>query len=158
MAAKKKTAKKPKPPKKSARKNSTPKKPVKRLKKLAKKKLAKKKTPAKSAPTKSAKTRSVRKNKTSDQKQTRTKNQGLGSVAFSRKGQSHSGEQSGDLQGLSRREAADSESVDELLEEGNAFEAEVVSGVEDADGADEHEVQTHEVPEDDVPGEYLDKE
>ncbi len=41
--------------------------------------------------------------------------------------------QSGDLQGLSNREADDSESVDELLEEGNAFEAEVLSGVEDAD-------------------------
>jgi len=29
-------------------------------------------------------------------------------------------------------EGADSESVDELLEEGNAFEADVVKGVEDA--------------------------
>ena len=71
---------------------------------------------------------------------------------------SRSGEQSGDLQGLSRREAADSESVDELLEEGNAFEAGAVSGVEDAENADEQEVRTHEVPEDDVPGEYLDKD
>jgi hypothetical protein len=62
------------------------------------------------------------------------------------------------LQGLSNREAADSESVDELLEEGNAFEADAVSGVEAADDADEHEVHTHEVPEDDVPGEYLDEE
>ena len=53
---------------------------------------------------------------------------------------------------------ADSESVDELIEEGNAFEADVVTGVEDAEGADEREVRTHEVPEDDVPGEYLDKE
>jgi hypothetical protein len=59
---------------------------------------------------------------------------------------------------LSRREAADSESVDELVEEGNAFEADVVAGVERADDADEQEVRTHEVPEDDVPGEYLDKE
>ena len=68
------------------------------------------------------------------------------------------GEQSGDLQGLSRRERADSESVDELLEEGNAFEADAVSGVEEADNTDEREVHTHEVPEDDVPGEYLDKD
>ena len=68
------------------------------------------------------------------------------------------GEQSGDLQGLSNVECADSESVDELLEEGNAFEAEVVMGVEDAEGADEAEVSTHEVPQDDVPAEYLDKE
>jgi hypothetical protein len=72
--------------------------------------------------------------------------------------ETHSGEQSGDLQGLSRYEGPDSESVDELMEEGNAFEADVVSGVEEADNADEKEVHTHEVPEDDVPGEYLDKD
>jgi hypothetical protein len=69
-----------------------------------------------------------------------------------------SSEQSGDLQGLSRVESADSESVDELLEEGNAFEADVVKGVEAADEEDEKEVRTHEVPEDDVPGEYLDED
>ena len=62
------------------------------------------------------------------------------------------------MQGLSNREAADSESVDELLEEGNAFEADAVSGVESADDADGQEVHTHEVPEDDVPSEYLDEE
>jgi hypothetical protein len=70
----------------------------------------------------------------------------------------NSGEQAGDLQGLSRVESADSESVEELLEEGNAFEAGAVMGVEDAKDADEGEILTHEVPEDDVPGEYLDKE
>lgn len=69
-----------------------------------------------------------------------------------------SGEQSGDLQGLSSIEDADSESIDELVEEGNAFEAEAVAGVERAEDADEKEVRTHEVPEDDVPGEYLDDE
>ena len=62
------------------------------------------------------------------------------------------------MQGLSRAEGADSESVDELLEEGNPFEAEVVTGVEDAEDTDEKEVHTHEVPEDDVPEEYLDKD
>jgi hypothetical protein len=66
--------------------------------------------------------------------------------------------QSGDLQGLSNVQSADSESVDELIEEGNAFEADVVAGVEDAGDADEREVHTHEVPQDDVPEEYLDKE
>ena len=66
--------------------------------------------------------------------------------------------QSGDLQGLSRVEDVDSESVNELIEEGNAFEADVVQGVTDAGNADEEEVHTHEVPEDDVPGEYLDKD
>src|SRR5437016_8483688 len=55
------------------------------------------------------------------------------------------GRQSGDLQGLSNVQGADSESVDELLEEGNAFEADVVTGVEDAGGADEREVRTPEV-------------
>jgi hypothetical protein len=69
-----------------------------------------------------------------------------------------SGRQSGDLQGLSRAEEADSESVEELIEEGNPLEAGVVSGVEEADNADEREVQTHEVAEDDVPEEYFDKE
>jgi hypothetical protein len=68
------------------------------------------------------------------------------------------GEQSGDLQGLSRHERADSESVDELLQEGNAFEAGVVEGVEDAEARSERGVHTREVPEDDVPGEYLDRD
>ncbi len=92
-------------------------------------------------------------------KQPRKKSNRMGEVAFApeRRGP-RSGEQSGDLQGLSRLEGADSESVDELLEEGNAFEAEVVAGVESAGDADEREVRTHEVPEDDVPGEYLEKE
>lgn len=51
-------------------------------------------------------------------------------------------------------ERADSESVDELVEEGNVAEAGVVAGVEEADDSDEREVHTHEVPEDDVPEEY----
>lgn len=67
-----------------------------------------------------------------------------------------SGGQAGDLQGLSGVEGAASESVEELLEEGNAFEADIVKGVENAEAADEREVETHEVPEDDVPEEYRD--
>ncbi len=63
--------------------------------------------------------------------------------------------QSGDLQQLSDVADADSESVEELLEEGNAFEAEAVQGVEDAEPPDVSEVTTREVPEDDVPAEYL---
>lgn len=66
--------------------------------------------------------------------------------------------QSGDLQGLSNPPTANSESIEELLEEGNALEAEAVQGVENALDADEGEVETHEVPEDDVPQEYLDKD
>src|SRR5690242_9513911 len=65
---------------------------------------------------------------------------------------------SSDFKGSSRAETADSQSVDELIEEGNLFEAGAVAGVEEADDADEREVQTHEVSEDDVPDEYLDKE
>jgi hypothetical protein len=59
---------------------------------------------------------------------------------------------------LSRAAQADSESVDELISEGNPFEAEAVAGVEDADNSDQREVHTREVPEDDVPDEYLDKD
>jgi hypothetical protein len=46
--------------------------------------------------------------------------------------------------------------VEELLEEGNAFEADAVLGVENAKDPDVSEVTTREVPEDDVPAEYLD--
>jgi hypothetical protein len=70
---------------------------------------------------------------------------------------SRSGRLSGDLQGLSTREGADSESVADLVDEGNTFEAEAVAGVEAAD-LGEGEVHTHEVPEDDVPDEYLDRD
>ena len=63
-----------------------------------------------------------------------------------------------ELQGLSRAEQADSESVDELAGEGNVFEAGAVAGVEEADSADEKAVHTREVPEDDVPEEYLDEQ
>jgi ABC-type thiamine transport system substrate-binding protein len=53
---------------------------------------------------------------------------------------------------------ANSESVEELAEEGQSFEADVVAGVEEAEDAEESEVVTHEVPEDDVPTEYDDNE
>jgi hypothetical protein len=66
--------------------------------------------------------------------------------------------QSGDTEGISSDEEADSESVEELLEEGQSFEAEVISGVEKAGNADDGGVRTHEVPEDDVPEEYEDQD
>jgi hypothetical protein len=89
----------------------------------------------------------------------RGNNRSLAAVAFDVEGKrARSGGQSGNLQGLSDVETADSESVDELLEEGNAFEAEVIQGVQGAPDADHGEVRTHEVPEDDVPQEYLDKD
>lgn len=63
--------------------------------------------------------------------------------------------QSGDTQGLSGYAGADSESVKELAEEGQYLEAEAVEGVEDAPDADAGPIKTREVPEDDVPEEYL---
>ena len=66
--------------------------------------------------------------------------------------------QSGDTQQMPHQAEADSESVEELAEEGNAIEADAVEGVEDAKDPDVSEVITREVPEDDVPAEYLDDE
>jgi hypothetical protein len=64
--------------------------------------------------------------------------------------------QSGDTQGLSDTAEAGSESVMELVEDGQSFEAEAVGGVEDAAEPDVAEVHTRQVAEDDVPSEYLD--
>ena len=126
-------------------------------KKLPKKKTAPKKTEVKTKA--GGKKTTGGKTARALKKQVQGKSQSVGTVAFAleRLG-ARPGEQSGDLQGLSNVQRADSESVDELLEQGNAFEAEVVTGVEDAGDTDEGEVRTHEVPEDDVPGEYLDKD
>jgi hypothetical protein len=66
--------------------------------------------------------------------------------------------QSGDTQGLSDVAEAGSESVAELVEEGQFFEAEAIAGVEDAPDADVAEVHTKQVPEDDVPAEYLERD
>jgi hypothetical protein len=138
-------------PKKKKKKNQT--KPKKALKKKAahKKVALKKKTGSK----KPAPKKVAAKKKRGPRQKTRN----VGTIIFGRKGLRASlGGQSGDLQGLSNSASADSESVDELLEEGNAFEAEVVDGVENAPDADEGEVRTHEVSENDVPDEYLDKD
>jgi len=123
-------------------KNKRRAKSVARPKKAAKKKLAKKKR----AKVRPGRTGSV---EAGDEERARF---------VQRSPQAVSGRQSGDLQGLSRTERADSESVEELAEEGNLFEAGAVAGVEQADNADEREVHTREVPEDDVPDEYLEKE
>ena len=64
----------------------------------------------------------------------------------------------GDFGGVSVVEGADSESPEELLEEGQTFEAGIVSGVENAPDPDQGEVRTREVPQDDVPEEYDDKD
>lgn len=69
-----------------------------------------------------------------------------------------SGGQSGDTQGLPASSRVDSESIEELLEEGQSFEAEVLNGVEHAPDPDESEVHTREVSEEDVPEEYREKD
>ena len=66
--------------------------------------------------------------------------------------------QSGDTQGLSSTPQANSQSVKELVAEGQFFEAGVISGVENAPPADVAPVKTKEVPEDDVPPEYLEQD
>jgi hypothetical protein len=89
----------------------------------------------------------------------RGKSEEVNTVLFEPKGLGAlSAGQSGDLQGLSNLAGADSESVGELLEEGNAFEAELVKAVQEVPDADQAEIRTREVPEDDVPEEYLESE
>jgi hypothetical protein len=66
--------------------------------------------------------------------------------------------QSGDLQGLSDLEDSENESIAELIEEGQFYEASLVDGVENAPDADQGPVRTHQLPEDDVPLEYTDRD
>ncbi len=165
MAAKKKTKKKHTKLKKTTAKKGMPVKKTVR-KKVAKKKAAPKKKLAKKKP---ALKKAVVKTKALGKKTTgaktpaalrtrvRGKSQSVDTEAFAIEGLRARGGQSRDLQGLSNIEGADSQSVTELIEEGNAFEADAVTGVEHAGDTDEKEVRTHEVPQDDVPGEYLDK-
>lgn len=68
--------------------------------------------------------------------------------------QSRRGRLAGDDQGISRNESLDSESVEELLEEGQSLEGSIVEGVENARDADQGEVRTHEAREDDLREEY----
>jgi len=141
--------------KKNTRKKTKTKKVIRKTvmaKKASKAAVTKKAVPVK-------KVRKVKKKAAEKKRVARGKSQPVGSVAFEPKGLgARSGGQSGDLQGLSNSASADSESVDELLEEGNSFEAEVVEGIEDAPDADQGEIKTHEVLEDDVPEEYLEKD
>jgi len=58
-----------------------------------------------------------------------------------------SGQLSGDVQGLSQTDLDDSESVEELVEEGQDLEGELVQGVENAPPADQGDVRTHASPE-----------
>jgi hypothetical protein len=128
------------------------------MKKAGKKKVAKKKAAPKKAVVETkagGKKTTAGKTGGALKRPVRGKNQSVDAVAVSPEGHgARAGEESGDLQGLSNVAGADSESVDELLEEGNAFEADVISGVENALDPDQAEVTTHEVPEDDVSSEH----
>ena len=144
-------------PMKKVLKSKPAKKGATRKKKLATKKAAQKKAGAK--PKAGARKTAVGKTARAAKKRVQGKSQTVDTVAYAPEGlAARSGGQSGDLQGLSNLAGANSESVDELLEEGNAFEADVVKGVQDAGDADEGEVHTHELPQDDVPDEYRDKD
>jgi hypothetical protein len=66
--------------------------------------------------------------------------------------------QSGDTQGLSDVAEAGPESVLELVEDGQSYEAEAIEGIEDAPDADVAEVHTRQFPEDDVPLEYQERD
>lgn len=135
-------------------------------KKPAKKKAKKAKAAKLSAKSRAAKKRPAAKKKPAPKKKIARRKKSKGKTyAFEqprvteiRSGASARAGQSGDLQGLSDIEDADSESVEELAEEGQSLEAEVVDGVENAPDADRGPVRTHEVPEDDVPEEYEDKD
>jgi hypothetical protein len=147
-------AKKTKP----VKKKPASKKPKSKVRKSAgKTKAVAKKTAGKKIVAKKA-TKTRARARTAPKKKTRTKPTFVGlEAAEPRVNRRRSNIRAGDLEGLSRVEGADSESISELLDEGNAFEAEAVSGVEAAD-LGTGEVRTHEVPEDDVPDEYLDNE
>jgi len=135
--------------KKPARKKKSAKKPARPKKKII---ARKKPAPKKAAPKKKL----ARKKKTAFRTAAEVSNP---IVSPSRRGLGPgAGGQSGDNQGLSRREVADSESVEELAEEGQEYEAEVISGVENARDPDQGEVTSKEVPEDDVPSEYDDQD
>ena len=158
MASKKKPSKTQKKTRKAAAKKAAPKKMV-RKSASAKKALRKKAPRQKAAASRkvAAKPAISRKKAKIPKKPAQRAGRSPETVTYSvGEPVSRPGGQAGDLQGLSNLEGADSESVQELLEEGNAFEADVVTGVENADEV--REVRTREVPEDDVPEEYLDQD
>ena len=63
--------------------------------------------------------------------------------------------QAGDVQGISNIAEDDPESVEELIEEGQDFEAEIVSGVEDA--PDEREIPKRKRVGDETPHSFEDR-
>lgn len=117
------------------------------------------------APKKKAATKKIKRARAGGSKK-RTPNSKIGGkantaelVSYGARGLgARSGGQAGDTQGVSAKVGVDSESVEELLEEGQSFEAEVVNGVENAPDPDQGEVRTRQLPEDDVPEEYRERD
>jgi hypothetical protein len=154
--------------KKPVRKKKSVNKKKSTLKSAARKKAPAKKKPATKAPARKAaakkklvaKKKPAAKKKSVAKKVTRRRAEVVNPITPSgRRGLGpESGGQSGDTQGLSRRSYDDSESVEELMEEGQYMEAEAVSGVENARDADQGEVRTTQFPEDDVPEEYKEED
>jgi hypothetical protein len=153
MARKKTSRKKTVGKKKPTLKKSAAKRAASARKKTTRKPTPKKRTTKKSL---AARKKSSAKKKSAPKKATRRRAEVINPITPSgRRGLGpESGGQSGDTQGLSRRSYDDSESVEELMEEGQYMEAEAVSGVENAPDADQGEVRTRQFPEDDVPEEY----
>ena len=165
MATKKKSRKKSK---RTAAKVQPKKKPAGKAKSSGKSAKPARKRPAQK---KSAQTKSVAATKGLGAKATGGKTPRAGTDAPRRKQPARAGSafsrdltgpgsagQSGDTQGLSGTGEATSESVLELAEEGQAFEAGIVAGIENAPDADAGPIRTREVPEDDVPREYDEEE
>ncbi len=75
-----------------------------------------------------------------------------------KRGGTGSAGQSGDTQGLPDTAESDSQSIEELVQEGQYLEADALLGVEESSEPDISEVRTKQVPEDDVPLEYLDRD
>jgi hypothetical protein len=117
-------------------------------KKKASKKKSKKRAPSKKASRKTSGKKTVAaKNRKNAQARRARLSRGLDSgrtavIPESEPERSLAAGQSGDVEGLSDIEDVDSESVEELAEEGQDYEAEIVSGVERAADRQGEEVST----------------
>ena len=137
-------------------KKAKQKKPRRRAKKITAKA---KSSGKKAAPKRKAARKSSARRRSLRETQAVFGSQGVETVQLKRRARAAAaGVGGGDFGGVSVVEGADSESADELLEEGQTFEAGIVSGVENAPDPDQGEVRTHEVSQDDVPEEYDDKD
>lgn len=139
--------------KKAIRAKSARKKIVARKKKTAKRGTVARKKGAVRKTAAALARRAVRKNKAARRERLSRGVRSVGNdiAAVSAGPGSGSAGQSGDIQGLTDVETADSESVRELVEDGQDYEAGIIDGIENAPDADQGEIKTREVPEDEIP-------